>query len=170
MADQVISNPNNAFGQPTPQIQGANAMQASIQVIELANAVPTSTSLQATYGAVMVVDVTGEICNTTTTANDVTVIGVVNQTPATAYNVNTSGLGQNVIPVVVGGVARIQISSNTVPAGALLVSSTTAGVAQANTIASAAASTLIGTVIGVALEAQSAKDSASTIRAIIKKM
>lgn len=112
--------------------------------------------------------------STSTTANDQLVVGVVSEKYGSSPDlIGTLGSSGNtyaagtVVPIVVNGVARIRIGGNTVTAGAPLVQSGTASVAQANTLTTA--STLVGSVIGFALEANSNSDSNSTIRAYISK-
>lgn len=120
---------------------------------------------------VFAADVTGVLATTTTTASDVTSLGVVAAQDNPSDSLRTAAAGDTypvgaVMPVVVKGPARINIAANTVAAGALLGSTTAAKVAGA--VASAAG--LIGGFIGIALEAQSAKDANNTIRAYIQKM
>jgi hypothetical protein len=159
MGAQLISNPLNAFGQPTPQIQGSNPMQNEKNTIALVNA--ATTDLQ--YGDVVVVDVTGTLGNTTTTSGDLTVIGVVAQDPflmsTTRDVVSTSVATMN---VVVQGVARVFIGTNTVTTGQPLIASSTARQAFASATPAA------GTAFAVSLESSTSKDSASTIRCLIK--
>ncbi len=159
MTAQLIGNPGNAFGQPTPQIQGSNPMQNEKHAIALLNA--ATTDLQ--YGDVVVVDVTGTQGNTTTTSGDLTVIGVVAQDPflmsLTRDVVSSSVATMNVIT---GGVARVNVGANTVTTGQPLIASSTARQAFASATPAA------GTAFAVSLESSTSKDSASTIRCIIK--
>lgn len=162
MGTQLISNPGNAFGQPTPNIQGQSPMQnEDVTVLNLYAGYATPT-----YGDLVVADATGTIANTTTTAADVNVVGVVSQkpTPPGGFNISTSASGLNVIPVITSGPARIFIGTNTVTLGAFLVADTTAARAASS------ATPTIGTVIAIAKESSTSKDSASTIRCWIAKM
>lgn len=162
MTAQLIGNPGNAFGQPTPNIQGSSPMQNEDVTVWTAYAGYAT----PTYGDVVTADVTGTVANTTTTAADVNVVGVVSQkpTPAGGFQISTSTSGMNTVPVITSGPARVQIGANVVTLGAFLVSSTTAGSAQAS------ATPTIGTVIAIAKESSTSKDSASTIRCWIAKM
>lgn len=159
MPSQTITNPLNAFGQPAVQVQGSTAMQNGTHTISLVN--NAATDLQ--YGDVVVVDVTGTLGNTTTTSGDVTVIGVVSQQPylmSPTRDVVSSGVAT--MDVVTGGVARVFITGNTVTAGQPLIASTTARAAVASATPAA------GSAFAVALESSTSKDSASTIRCLIK--
>lgn len=123
------------------------------------------------------------IIGTTTVVNDKTVIGVIGEKPAetgpdqpggfnTAGTVSTSGatfaVGTEVF-VIVEGPGRINIAANVVAAADLLTTSAAAGVAATNAGAPAA-NAVIGSLIAVAAEANTAKDTNNTIRAYIKKM
>ena|SRR6516165_9978414 len=97
---------------------------------------------------------------TTTTAQDAKVLGVItiDGTP------NSNGDTINPLDtcfVCIGGVARVNIGANAVAAGASLGTTVTAK--QAGSVTAA-----LGSNLGVALEAQTAKDAANTIRALIK--
>jgi hypothetical protein len=72
------------------------------------------------------------------------------------------------MPVVISGPARVNIAANTVAANDLLTTSTAAGVAATNAGAPAA-NAVVGSILGVALEASGAKDANNTIRAYIMK-
>ena len=161
MTAQLIGNPNNAFGQPTPNIQGSSPMQNEDVTIWSAFAGYATPS----YGDVVTSDVSGTVANTTTTAADVNVIGVVSQkpTPPGGFQISTSSSGFNTLPVITSGPARVNIGSNTVTTGAFLVSSTTAAQAQSS------ATPTIGTVIAIAKESSTSKDSANTIRCWVVK-
>ena len=119
----------------------------------------------------------------TTSAADVNVIGVVGQIAATGPDSGQvgGGVGQAggagptgatfvagaELPIVTDGIARINVSANTVAAGAFLVTSSATGVAAAS------ATPTIGTVIAVALDPSTnavVVNGHTTIRAIIKKM
>lgn len=123
------------------------------------------------------------IVTTTTTANDKSVIGVIGEKPAetgpdqpggfaSAGTASTSGAtfaaGAEVF-VIVEGPARINIGANVVAALDVLTTFTTAGQAATNALAPAA-NAGIGSFIGIAYEASTAKDANNTIRAYIKKM
>lgn len=119
----------------------------------------------------------------TTTAADLLAIGVVGQQAATGPDSGQvgGGVGQAggagptaatfaagaEMPVVTEGIARINISANTVAAQSFLVTSSATGVAAAS------ATPTIGTVIAVALDPSTnavVVGGHTTIRAIIKKM
>lgn len=161
---QGIANPTGAFGLPLAgtNIGGSVVMTNDAYYIEMVN----NSAAARQYGDVMVTDVTGLNANTTTTANDNTIIGVVAQQnfPVTAVAVGAPML------VAVKGVARINIAANTVAANATLTSSGTAAVAQTVTAATAVVVNIQGTLGGwgsllaVALESQAAKDTNNTIR------
>lgn len=122
-------------------------------------------------------DTTGVLVTTTTTASDVTVLGVVaaqdsvSDSLRTAASTDTYASGA-VMPVVVRGPARINIAANTVAAGGNLATTTAAKVAGTPAAAAsvAALQALVGSFIGIALESQAAKDANNTIRAYIQKM
>jgi hypothetical protein len=160
MPDAQIANPAGVFG--------LTASPSTIDVESLQN----NSGATRTYGDVVVIDATGTQVNTTTTANDKTVIGVVGQKAAGGVGA-TAGDGTTyaaaaIMPVVVRGIARINIGTTTVAANDLLTTTTTAGVATTNAGAPAA-NAVTGSLIGVALEASGAKDSNNTIRAWIQK-
>ena len=97
---------------------------------------------------------------TTTTASDTLVAGVVSPTGDAQTN------GQAIPPggstyVCYQGIARVNIGAGTVAVGGALSASATARQAAVATAA-------IGAQLGVALEAQTAKDVNNTIRAFIK--
>lgn len=124
----------------------------------------------------------GRYVTMTGTANDPLVCGVVSltgdagtattgnlsalQNPIVNPNYAAASIAQPVVPsggdvfIVTNGVARVQIGAGTVAASALLTTSTIPrqGLATGT----------IGNLLGIALEAQSAKDANNTIRALIK--
>jgi hypothetical protein len=123
------------------------------------------------------------IVDSTITANDKRVIGVIGEKPAetgpdqpggfaVAGTASTSGAtfaaGAEVF-IVVEGPARINIGANVVAALDTLTTFTTAGQAATNALAPAA-NAGIGSLIAIASEASTAKDANNTIRAYIKKM
>lgn len=121
---------------------------------------------------VVAADTTGTKATTTTTASDVTVLGVVAPADPSSLDVDATAYASGAtMPVIVKGPARIQIGANTVAAGGQLASTTTAK--QAGTPGAAATvgalQALLGSFIGVALEAQTAKDANNCIRAYIQR-
>jgi hypothetical protein len=90
------------------------------------------------------------------------------QVGATAGDGSTYVAGA-VMPVVLRGIARINIGTTTVAASDLLTTAGTAGVAATNA-GDPTANAVLGSIIGVALEANSTTDSNSTIRAYISKV
>jgi hypothetical protein len=154
---QAISNPGGAFGLPLSgtNLAGSAVMSNDVVAIEMLN----NTTTNRTYGDVVVTDVTGLLATTTTSAGDVTVAGVVGQ-----YGVGNPGstgatfATLTPMPVVIKGVARVNIGAGTVATGALLVASATAGVATVS------ATPATGSTIGVALESSTVKDTNNTIR------
>lgn len=162
MTTKTIGNPGGLYG-----------LTADTQTQELVEVVNNSGGTLLP-GDLIVIDVTGVLATTTTTASDTTVLGVVVPTEGgtrTVASTETVASGA-VMRVCIGGVARINIAANTVAAGAALASSTAAKVAAVPGTAAtvAALQALIGSFIAVALESQAAKDANNTIRAIIKKM
>lgn len=149
MPSTQIANPGGAFGLTASGTQ---------DLIELVN----NSGATRTDGDVVVIDVTGTLATTTTTANAPATVGVVSSLGSTAL-ASTVASGKPML-VAVGGVARVNVASNTVAVGDILASSTAAGVAVVNNSAT------VGQAIGIALEASSAKDANNTIRALIKKM
>lgn len=115
---------------------------------------------------VIMVDTAGVLVTTTTTDDDRAVFGVVVPTERgtrTVASTETYASGA-VMPVCYGGVARINIAAGTVAVRDILTSSTTAKVAVVDNTAT------VGEAIGIALEADSAKDANNTVRAQIRKM
>lgn len=163
MTTKLIGNPAGNYG-----------LTADGQTPELVDVVNNSGGTLLP-GDLVVIDVTGVLATTTTTASDTTVLGVVvptdGQATRTVASTETVASGA-VMRVCVGGVARINIAANTVAAGAALASSTAAKVAAVPATAGtvAALQALVGSFIAVALESQAAKDANNTIRAFIKKM
>jgi hypothetical protein len=155
-----IANPLGAYGN--------TASPAGMQVVDFNN----QAAAARVTGDVVVLSGTGGVnVATTTTANSFLVVGVVSGTgsgPLGAASDATSYAIGAVMPVVIQGPARINIGANTVAANDVLTTSTTAGVAQTNTATTVA--TASGTLIGIALEASTAKDANNTIRAWIQKM
>lgn len=123
-------------------------------------------------GDVVITDATGTLATTTTSASNKLAIGVVGWRSYSNQgdSKDSYAAGDN-IPVIIYGPARVNIAANTVAAGGNLASSAAAKVAAtpANGADAAAVQALIGSFIGVALEADGAKDSANTIRAFITK-
>lgn len=110
--------------------------------------------------------VAGTHITTTTTASDNLVAGVVAEpeaggAPGAAATAQTHAVGA-IVPVVVAGIARVQIAAEVVIAGDFLVSTTAAKVAGAD------ATPVAGQGLGIALEATAAADALTTIRAMIK--
>ena len=157
MPNPQILNPTGAFGLPLSgfNIQGSAIMTADVVALEMQN----NTTTDRTYGDVVVTDATGTLATTTTTAGDVNVAGVVAQAEsAVSGGVVGKFATLTAMPVVIKGVARVNIGAGTVAVGAVLVASATAG--QATTSATPAA----GSVIGIAIDSSTSKDSANTIR------
>lgn len=151
MPSTQIANPGGAFG---------NTASGSQELVELIN----NSGTTRTDGDLVVVDVTGTLATTTTTANVKTVIGVVSSFGSTATASAAAIASGKPMMVAVGGVARINIAANTIAVGDILCASTAAGVAVTNNSAT------VGQAIAIALEADSAKDANNTVRALIKKM
>lgn len=103
--------------------------------------------------------ITGAV-TTTVTAQDVKVIGVVSVDGTANTNGATIPVGA-VCTVCIAGVARVQIGANVVALAAALGTTTTAK--QAGSVTAA-----IGSTLGFALEANTAKDANNTIRALVK--
>jgi hypothetical protein len=162
MPEAQITNPSGAWGQTATQgstVRNYNNNSAG--------------TLFPGDVVVFAADVTGANATTTTTVNDKTVLGVVAaKTPSDSGSVQPAGSTYGVgspMPVVISGVARINIGANTVAAGDLLTTSAVAKVAATNA-GTPAANAVTGSIIGVALEASAAKDTATnTIRANITK-
>lgn len=109
----------------------------------------------------------GVAVTTTTSANDKNVLGPISITgdaSSLGTGAPTIAIGQ-ACWVVIGGVARVQIGGQTVVAKDSLFTFTNAKQANAVTLPVIAN---VGSYFGVALEANAAKDAASTIRAIIR--
>jgi hypothetical protein len=150
MPIRQISNPGGVWGAT------AQAEQVTLEVIN--NAATT-----LTQGDVVIIDATGTLVTTTTTANDKRVLGVVTTTKDASVDATPIAIGAP-CQVVVSGVARIQIGAGTVAISDILGSTTTAKTAVTNNAAT------VGQAIAIALEAQTAKDVNNCIRAIIGKM
>jgi hypothetical protein len=160
MPEVQIANPAGVFG-----LTASSGLQMTVSMVN-------NSGGTRTYGDVVVVDANGVNATTTTTANDKTVIGVVGQRSAGVVGA-TLGDGATyaagaIMPVVISGPARVNIAANTVAANDLLTTSTAAGVAATNAGAPAA-NAVVGSILGVALEASGAKDANNTIRAYIMK-
>lgn len=157
---RTIDNPQGAFGQTAT---------SGGQVVKW---MKNNSGATIATGDVVIGDATGTLATTTTTASDRAVIGVVGWSTFSglADTKETFAIAAN-IPVITYGYARVNIAANTVAAKGILASSTAAKVAAIpGTGADTAALTaLIGSFLGVALEADSAKDSGNTIRAFITK-
>jgi hypothetical protein len=171
MTDKLIQAPAPVWGNLT-------SGQAEQKFIECFN----NSGAVLTHGDVVVIDnsagqmptapgtCTGAV-TTTTTVSDPKVLGVVSVTGTADTSAGTVAAGA-AVQVCIGGVARVNIAANTVAAGANLSTSAAAKVAAtAGTAATVAAlQALVGTFIGIALEAQTAKDANNTIRCLISKM
>lgn len=153
---QGIANPGGAFGLPLSgtNLGGQVVMTNDHYDIEVIN----NSAAARVYGDVVVIDVTGTLATTTTTANVLTVLGVVSQNNSNPTN---CPVGRPML-VTVRGVARINIGANTPAVGDVLASSTTAAVAVTNNALTAAT---VNAAIAIALEAGAAKDTNNTIRA-----
>jgi hypothetical protein len=103
--------------------------------------------------------VTGAV-TTSTTAADVKLVGVISLDGTPNTNGDTILPGDTCF-VCTCGVARVNIGANAVAVGAALSTTTTAK--QAGSVTAA-----INSNLGVALEAQTAKDVLNTIRCLIK--
>lgn len=150
MPTRQISNPGGVWGET------AQAEQITLEVIN--NSAGT-----LTQGDVVVIDATGTLITTTTTAGALNTIGVVTTTGDASVDATPIAIGAP-CKVVTGGVARVQIAAATVAALDILTSTTTAKRAVTNNSAT------LGTAIAIALEASTAKDANNCIRAIIGKM
>jgi hypothetical protein len=161
MPDVQIANPAGVFG--------LTASPASPTVVSMVN--NSGGTLVQGDVVVLSTDVTGCVVTTSTGGNDFTVIGVVgghSQGALGSVSDTTTFPNGGIVPVIIQGPARVNIGANTVAAGAQLTSDTNAKQAKAN--AASTVLTAVGTIIGIALEAQSAKDANNTIRAWIQKM
>lgn len=151
---QGIANPAGALGLPLAGVTlgGATVMTNDGYYIEMVN----NSGATRTYGDVVITDVTGLNATTTTTLNDVKVIGVVAQ-------MNPGGvvLAGKPMLVQIRGVARVNVGANTPAVNDVLTSSTVAGAAITNAAAIAAAN--VPSLFAVALE--TAKDTNNTLRA-----
>ena len=152
---QGIANPKGAFGLPLSgtNLGGQVVMTNDHFDVEVIN----NSAAARVYGDVVVIDVTGTLATTTTTANDKTVLGVVSQSNSNPTN---CPIGFPML-VTVRGVARVNIGANTVAAGDVLASFTTAGQAVTNNALTAPTN---AAAIGIALEANAAKDTNNTLR------
>lgn len=162
MPTRQINVPNTVWGQPL--LGGGANEQILVEVVNNSGG-----TLQ--HGDVVVWDTTaaglptapadgGKLVTTSTTANDPQVAGVVSTDGTASTNSLTVPAGGNCL-ICIGGVARVNIGAGTVAKGGLLSTTTTAKQA-------ATATTALGNLLGVATEAQTAKDANNTIRAIIK--
>lgn len=160
MPEAFITNPASLYGQTAA---------APNQFVELVN--NSGASLAPGDVVVFATDVTGVLVTTSTTVNDKTVIGVVGaKSPTDSLN-SQSGVtyaAGAVLPVIIRGPARINIAANTVAAGDLLATSAVAKVAATNA-GTPAANAVTGSIIAIALEAQTAKDANNTIRCYVNK-
>lgn len=159
MPEAFITNPQGAYG-----LQAT----APVQYVEMVN----NSGGTLLPGDVVTVDVTGVLANTTTTANDKTVVGVVGaKAPSDSLNTqpaNATYASGSPMPVIVRGPARINIAANTVAASDLLTTTTAAKVAGTNAGAPGANANTMS-LIGIAMEASAAKDANNTIRCYINK-
>lgn len=126
-------------------------------------------------GDVVVGDAAGINASTTTTANDPLVVGVVLPSEGgmrTVGSTETYAAGA-LMPVCIGGMARVNIAANTVTAGTggaggLAASGVAKVAAQPAAAASVAAlQTLLEAVFAIPFEASAAKDANNTIRCLI---
>lgn len=153
MPQRQIGNVGQAFGGPIPSL-------SSQVLIEVVN----NSGGTLKQGDVVIIDATGRLATTTATINDPVVFGVISNTGDARTDgelIAVAGLTW----VCVGGVARVNVGANTVAAKGILGSTTVAKVADDTVVLSVA-----GTAFGVALEANTATDANSTIRAIIDKV
>lgn len=167
MPDQQIPNSIGAWTAGATYAGGGQQTAHNYVISTINNSAGTRTS----GDVVVMTDVTGVNATTTTTVNDKTVIGIVatksgsNAYAAGALPASTYAVGQE-MPVIIMGIGRVNIASNTVAAGDVLTTSAAAGVAQTNA-GDPVANAVIGSLIGIALEANGAKDTNNTIRAKI---
>lgn len=167
MPGVTIANPGAQFGQ-----KGSTSSKIVEYYIN-------GSAVTLTTGDVVIFDTTslsstivgqaGLGVTTTTTASDRLVAGVVDGDEQNSIVANTYAVG-TMVPVVVKGVARINIAGNTVATTDVLATSTAAKVATAPTAATATTNGSIGMYIGVPLQANTAKDTNNCILAYINKM
>lgn len=160
MPEAQIQNPAGVYGN--------TASPGGADVVDFISA---AAAARVTGDVLVLSGVNGVAVATTTTANSFLVVGVVGPAGVGALGAASDGTSYPVgaiIPVITRGPARINIGANTVAAGDILTTSTTAGVAATN--AATTVLTAVGTLIAVALEASAAKDANNTIRAWIEKM
>jgi len=153
MSSKTINNPAGVWG-----------ASADSMAQEVVYAVNNSGGTLLPGDVVVLTDVGGSLVTTTTTADHKGVVGVVAPSDGgtrTVASTETIASGA-VMPVVVRGPARVNIGGNTVAALAAIATSTAAKVAAAP------GTPVAGGILGVALEAQTAKDANNTIRALIK--
>lgn len=165
MTDRLISPPQTVWG-------GFGTGDFEQKLVECFN----NSGAVLTHGDVVVIDnsagqmpaapgsITGAV-TTSTTSKDPKVLGVVSVTGDASTSAATIAAG-NTCQVCIAGVARVNIAANTVAAGSFMSQSGAAKVAQGTAAPLAVAD--IGTVFGVALEAQGAKDANNTIRCLIR--
>lgn len=157
---RTIDNPQGAFGQTAT---------STGQVVKW---MKNNSGGSLTTGDVVITDATGTLATTTTSASNKLAIGVVGWSTYSGLGDTKETFAAGVtIPVIIYGPARVNIAANTVAAGGNLASSAAAKVAAtpANGADAAAVQALIGSFIGVACEADGAKDSGNTIRCFITK-
>lgn len=160
MPEAMIVNPAGAYGN--------TATPGGADVVDFVSA---AAAARVTGDVVILSGVAGTSIATTTGANSFLVIGVVAPAGVGALGSVSDGTSYAVgaiVPVIIRGPARINIGANTVAAGDLLTTSTTAGVAATN--AATTVATAVGTLIAVALEASAAKDANNTIRCWVQRM
>lgn len=157
----TINNPNAAWSAGATYAPPPTTTDSQVVVIGVNNSGGTLHT-----GDVVIIDVTGCLFTTTTTAGDLAVYGVAlpRSGDGLADDTYDAYASLDVMRVCIEGVARVNIASNTVALKDLLTASSAAKVAVTNNSAT------IGEVIAVALEASSAKDSNNLIRALIGKM
>jgi hypothetical protein len=176
-----ITNPTGAYGLPIGTIGGSTFLTNDGVFIEMQN----NAGAVEQYGALMILDTAAAGLNglsviDSTTAHDKTIFGVVSEYNNLTSTVPSSGghgtVGApgvaNAAPCIlqIRGVGRVLITG-TVAVGAYLEQSATAATAQVITSGTAVTFTTangtlgdFGTVVGFALEAQTAKDTFNTIR------
>lgn len=158
MPSKQVPNANQVFGQvpgaTTPF--GTGSEQVLLEVVNNSG----GTLKQGDVVIWAAADVVGNKVTTTVTANDPRVAGVISRTGDSSVDGVTIPAG-GTCWLCTGGVARVNIGAQAVAALGILGSFTTAK--QADDTAAA----VVGAVIGVALEAQTAVDVNGCIRAKI---
>lgn len=157
MPSKQIANAAQVFGQAPAAgaPYGTGSEQVLVEVVNNS----AGTLKQGDVVVWAAADVVGNKVTTTTSANDARVAGVISRTGDTSTDGVTIPVGGTCF-LCVGGVARVQIGAQAVAALGILGTFTTAK--QADDTATA-----VGTILGVALEAQTAIDAQGCIRAKI---